>query len=193
MEPRLSTKIFVGIDYSMSSPALCYSMGGHYCILSVSGNKFISPVARDGVAAKFFPIGLYPKENQMKRFEVISDRFVELIGALKEHGELKVAIEDYSMGSKGKVFHIAENTAVLKYRLWKEHGVILETFAPMQIKKHATGKGNADKFAMAEAFKEKFGWYFHEEIKAKGANASPASDCVDAFYVCDLLETITPH
>ena len=30
----------------------------------------------------------------------------------------QIAIEGYSMGSKGKVFHIAENTGVLKYKIY---------------------------------------------------------------------------
>ena len=32
----------------------------------------------------------------------------------------QIAIEGYSMGSKGKVFNIAENTGVLKYKIYKD-------------------------------------------------------------------------
>ena len=31
-----------------------------------------------------------------------------------------ISIEDYSMGSRGRVFHIGENAGILKYRLWKK-------------------------------------------------------------------------
>lgn len=68
----------------------------------------------------------------------------------------QVAIEGYAFGAKGKVFHIAENTGVLKYRL-HQTGIPVEVIPPSAIKKQASGKGNANKEEMYKAFlKETF-------------------------------------
>ena len=58
-----------------------------------------------------------------------------------------VALEDYAFAAKGRVFHIAENTGILKYKLFQQ-GIPLETISPSAVKKNATGKGNADKEMM---------------------------------------------
>ncbi len=48
-------------------------------------------------------------------------------------------LEGYSFGSKGKVFHIAENTGILKYKI-HNMGVPLEVIPPTTVKKFATGQ-----------------------------------------------------
>ncbi len=63
----------------------------------------------------------------------------------------QVAIEGYAFGAKGKVFHIAENTGVLKYRL-HQTGIPVEVIPPSAVKKQAAGKGNANKEEMYKAF-----------------------------------------
>jgi hypothetical protein len=74
-----------------------------------------------------------------------------IVDVCKAQGVTKVFIEDYSYGSKGRVFHIAENGGVCKFLLWKNN-IPYETIPPTVIKKFATGKGNADKEKMQEAF-----------------------------------------
>ena len=44
----------------------------------------------------------------------------------------------------GRVFHIAENTGVLKYKLWKA-GKPLEVIPPTTIKQFATGEATHQK------------------------------------------------
>jgi len=68
-----------------------------------------------------------------------------------------VLIEDYAFGAKGKVFHIGENGAIVKYMLWQKMGVPLSSIRLVSIahlKMFATGKGNAKKdLIMREVYK----------------------------------------
>jgi len=58
-----------------------------------------------------------------------------------------VVYEDYSMGSRGKVFHIGELGGVLKLYLWRV-GIGMIMVPPSSLKLFVTGKGNADKSTM---------------------------------------------
>ena len=68
-----------------------------------------------------------------------------------------IQIEDYSYGSTGRVFHIAENLGLLKYKLKMECGWDYTLLPPSVIKKFATDKGNANKELMLEAFEKDTG------------------------------------
>ena len=99
----------------------------------------------------------------------------------------QIALEGYSMGSKGKVFHIAENTGVLKYKIYNA-GIPLEIIPPTSLKKFATGKGNADKDSMHQKFMRDSGIDLKSKItpdKTKVGN--PVSDIVDSYYICKFL------
>jgi Holliday junction resolvasome RuvABC endonuclease subunit len=173
----------VGIDYSITSPAM--AMIDHqsderkvYLIGLQKKYKIFEAPPGFMIEALTYPSWTIPEE----RFEKLSVYFLESIKILKEIGETEVFIEGYSMGSKGRVFDIAEATSVLKYRLFKD-GISYTAIAPTAVKKFATGKGNANKLVMADAFKERYGFYLHEVIGKKKADASPASDMVDAVFV----------
>lgn len=169
---------------------MCWTLGdGMYSCLSVCGTKFYPKVERDGFSARFKSMPLAPKDP-IRRFEQIATPFVAKLAEVREQNpdsEMVVAVEGYAMAAKGRVFHIAENTAVLKYLLWSVFRVATVDLSPSEVKKNATGKGNADKVRMAEAFHEYHGFRLHELI---GVNegASPASDVIDSFYVCRTLE-----
>ena len=62
-----------------------------------------------------------------------------------------IMLEGYSMGAKGRIFDIGEATGIFKLYLsnQKVNPLII---APTQVKKLATGKGNANKFQMLEKF-----------------------------------------
>tara|TARA_R100000458_G_C8113716_1_gene135449 strand:+ start:56 stop:412 length:357 start_codon:yes stop_codon:yes gene_type:complete len=99
----------------------------------------------------------------------------------------QIAIEGYSMGSKGKVFHIAENTGVLKYKIYNS-GIPLEVIPPTTVKKFATGKGNADKLKMHKTFINDVGVDLREKITPdKTKISNPVSDIVDSYYICKFL------
>ena len=66
-------------------------------------------------------------------------------------------MEGYAYGtSKGVVFEIGENTGVLKHKLMKAQ-ISIDIFAPSEIKKHATTRGNANKVDMEYAFRSHTG------------------------------------
>lgn len=92
------------------------------------------------------------------------------------------------MGSKGQVFHIAENTAILKHYLFHV-GIEVVEVAPTTIKKFATGSGRAQKEDMYAAFEKK------TEINLKGMLipnrklGSPVTDIVDAYFIAEFGRT----
>ncbi|MGA0152576.1 MAG: hypothetical protein ACO3LG_02925, partial [Ilumatobacteraceae bacterium] len=87
-------------------------------------------------------------------------------------------------------FHIAENCGLLKYLLWKE-GYKYTTAAPTVIKKYATGKGNADKQKMYEAFYENTQLDLISIFSKTGRLTSPVTDIVDAYYLtCYMHDSI---
>lgn len=115
--------------------------------------------------------------SSIARFEKIANYFVR---ALNEHGVKRVFLEGYSLGSKGKVFSIAENTAVLKYILWKLN-IEVTIFAPTTIKKYATDKGNANKDLMKESYESTVQLKTLHPISHY--KDSPYTDCIDAYWI----------
>ena len=75
----------------------------------------------------------------------------------------QIAIENYAFNATGRVFNIAENTGVLKYKLFGK-GIPLETIPPSTVKKLATGKGNSGKDLMYDAFKLETGVDLMDEL-----------------------------
>lgn len=118
--------------------------------------------------------------TQEERFDNLADTFVN-----KMRPGDHVVLEGYAMGAKGLVFHIGENTGVLKNRLWRA-GVMYDAVSPSVIKKHATGKGNADKAAMNEAFVKLTGIDLKKKMEISEKNWSPSGDVIDAFFACSL-------
>ena len=122
---------------------------------------------------------VYPEWSEdCERFNNLAEWSLQWISAA---GCSRVAIEGYAFGAVGRVFQIAENAGLLKYKLWKE-GIEYTVPAPTEIKKFATGKGNANKDMMPEAFNEETGVDIRAKLDIiKGYN--PISDIVDAYYI----------
>jgi hypothetical protein len=93
------------------------------------------------------------------------------------------------MGAKGRVFHLGENCGLLKHNLWK-HGLNFTLVSPTALKKHATGKGNADKCAMISAFHHKTGIDL-ASLMDIGNCGSPLSDVVDSWFLADYGRDVT--
>jgi hypothetical protein len=181
--------IHIGIDYSMTCPAVCVFYGGdetdpnnfefHY----LAPNKKYESTFENG----FITGWVYPTfSTQEERFNKISDWVlnVMVMAGGTEKGlneEMQVTLEGYSMGSKGKVFHIAENTGLLKHKLWRNR-IPVETPAPTTVKKFATGKGNAPKERMYECFVSKTGWDL-ESLMGCDRTKNPVSDIVDSYFM----------
>ena len=137
----------IGIDYSLTSPAVCLHLGDEFTVINCKF-FYLSSVKKSLKYNEVFKGSLYPEyNNALQRYNNISNWVLDIVG---EYNVERVLIEDYAFAAVGKVFNIAENTGILKYRLWKDHGIIPETVPPTVIKKAATGKGNANKEAMQQ-------------------------------------------
>lgn len=170
-----------GIDLSLTSPALCvYTGSDDFCIENCVFH-YMADSAKRLIDNNQFRGIMYPSyTTQIERYENIS---LWLIKCLMEYRIEKVFIEDYSYGSTGRVFHIAENTGILKYHLFKYHFQI-ETIPPTVIKKIATGKGNANKEAMQTSFIEETGYDLKKMLSLTEKQWNPSSDLIDSYYVC---------
>ena len=116
------------------------------------------------------------------------DRFDDIaycaLDVMMEYKVEKAFLEGYSFGSTGRVFNIAENTAILKYNMWYNY-IDYEIVAPTTVKKFATGSGNATKEKMYEAFVEENP---RRDIKSiltpRSSNIiSPLNDVVDSYFI----------
>lgn len=177
--------VIAGIDYSMTSPAICVhdgsdSMSFDRCSLYyISRQKRLIDKFGKNIQGNEYP----PHKTDMERFIGLSKWSMNI---LQKHKVTHVFLEGYSMGSKGKVFHIAENTAMLKVGIHLA-GIELESVPPTTIKKFATGKGNSDKVKMFSCFHEyePGGVDLQQMITPnKKTIGNPVSDIVDAYFIC---------
>ena len=172
----------VAFDYSMSCPAMC--IAGVPGLSNTSFYYLTDTKKNEGVFFGGLVTGTKHQEwtTSEQRFHQISDHFIAVLNANKIPANTRVFIEDYSMGSKGKVYHIAENTGLMKYKLWRR-GHDITPIAPTVIKKFATGKGNAKKPDMYNAFVQQTS----VELKVLSKpDSSPCSDIVDAYWIAQL-------
>ena len=86
------------------------------------------------------------------------------------------------MASKGQgLFQIAENCGILKYRLLQK-GYTYNTVVPSVVKKGATGKGNADKDMMYEAFVKETKLDLKKIFDTEKVS-NPLSDIADSYFI----------
>jgi Holliday junction resolvasome RuvABC endonuclease subunit len=180
--------IVVGIDYSLTCPCVCVSTDKTFANSSV---YFLTD--RKAVVGKFQNItGTQHDEylSEQQRYENIANWVLLILSGLT-FDQIHIMIEDYSFGSKGKVFHIAENCGLLKYLLYK-NGYKFSTVPPTVVKKFATGKGNAKKENMLEKFVAETGLDLHNILSPTTKLGSPTTDVVDAWYMArymiDIME-----
>lgn len=92
------------------------------------------------------------------------------------------AIEDYSFGSTGNTFDIAEVIGSLKEEIYVRN-IPLKKISPSSIKQFATSKGNADKILM--------GVHFNKEGLTQLSDLtdfeSPKADLVDSYWIAQLI------
>lgn len=85
---------------------------------------------------------LYPKGRGLDRIDWICK---QVRGMIPEQGDVHVFIEGFSFGSQGQaLYEIAGLGYIIRYMLWYRKIPCTEV-APSQLKKWATGKGNAPK------------------------------------------------
>lgn len=166
----------VGIDYSLNSPAICVC-SGDFRIEKCQFYFFRSTKAQRKIEHP--NLNHYERlefENPMQRYDQLSDWTVSHIPK-----NSIIAMEGYSMGSTGLIFNIAENTSILKYKLFKL-GFNVIIIPPTVIKKFGSGKGNANKFKMQQAFEAENGTF----LNCLGKSETPRSDIIDSYFICKM-------
>jgi Holliday junction resolvasome RuvABC endonuclease subunit len=99
----------------------------------------------------------------------------------------RIALEGYAYNATGRVFNIAENTGVLKYKLYQA-SIPVDIVEPTVVKKLASGKGNADKQMMFDSFFRETKIDLQTMITPNKTHiSSPVSDIVDSYYICKQL------
>lgn len=122
---------------------------------------------------------MHEHKHECERYSAISDWVLDLVADCDF-----VCIEDYAFAAKGKVFHIGENTGILKYRLWQQQ-IQYKTVPPTQVKKFGTGRGNAKKEDVYAAFIAETRLDLQTIVGANSAQIkSPVADLADAYYIC---------
>lgn len=175
--------IAVGIDYSLTSPCVCVARDTIY---ENSYFHFLNDrKSTMGVFENVMGDGHDDYLIDQQRYENIANWVINIIAPL-DPTDLHIMIEDYSFGSKGKVFHIAENCGTLKFLLYKNN-YKFHTVPPTVVKKFATGKGNATKDSMYETFQQETGKDLIKVLTPKCKLGSPVTDVVDAWYLAKYM------
>jgi len=172
--------MFAGIDYSMTSPAIC--VGSKLDFDSCKIFYYTTKIKLQGkTGTNIYGMMAPPYEHEMERYHNITEWAMSILLKFKV---TEVCLEGYSMGSNGsRVFNIGENTGILKHTLWSK-GIKYSTPAPTQVKKHFTGKGNANKDAMHQCFLDKTCVNIAELFGQK-TDSNPVSDIVDSYAMFD--------
>ena len=185
----MNQKKIAGIDYSLTSPAICVYKeedGGYFdfdrCVFHyLSNNERQQQLAtRSGLSnLKAEP---YPEwKTAEERHEKLTAWAYRIVQGCDE-----VYLEGYAYMATGRNIHsITENTGLLKHKMWKNK-VSFKSYPPTVIKKFATGKGNANKELMYEAFVDELltPTDLKERLTPKATKVkNPVSDLVDAYFI----------
>ena len=178
--------MIIGIDYSMTSPAVCIGQTP----FKYDTCKFMFITKNKKLAGDYPPnivgLPLYEYKDNLERFIKLAEITVNwiLTHALSRYHGNKLGIEGYAFGAKGQVFNIGENTGILKLKLAEKVANDINVIAPSAIKKFATGKGNANKVLMYEAFVEETGDDLAKLFEFNPyTGQSPVSDIIDSYYI----------
>ena len=178
-----------GIDYSLTSPAICVWKSTDDRLFNFDDCALYyleNPHKRRGST----PHGIlnihatpYPEwKTEEERHELLSNWTMSIITGCE------VFIEGYAFATSGTshVRSIAENTGLLKHKMHK----VKQSFTsvpPTVIKKYATGKGNANKEIMYDAFCAEI--LTPPDLKSRLTPKSkklrnPVTDIVDSYFIC---------
>lgn len=169
---------FAGIDYSMTCPSICIWDSSKDLTFSNTQVFFLKKEKKYDASYQNVHGFLTPAyTNDMERFDLVSEWAIKI---LTKFNVKKVCLEGYAMGaSKGLIFNIAENTAILKYKMMKE-GIEYITPPPTTVKKFFSGAGNAKKDKIHDTLLEQEGVDI-SAIVGVDKLKSPTSDVVDSY------------
>lgn len=176
--------ILCGIDYSMTSPAICIlnTETKEVKFFSLTGQK---KALKNNTASNIF-LTEYPIwSTDTNRYDQISNWAMQFI---EQETPSLIAIEGYSMGSRaGLICNLAENCGLLKYKIEKS-GRSFVTFAPTEIKKHYVGKGNAKKEDVIAKVEDDLKVDFASLLGISSSTGKPIDDIADSYAIVKTLE-----
>jgi Holliday junction resolvasome RuvABC endonuclease subunit len=178
----------IGIDYSMTCPAACALDPDN-----ATPRFWYAHTGKLGIAdLPHVSVTCVPEFPQEQTRTVDRARFLaKACLAWIERAPVPnpVLIEDYAFSATGRVFHIGENAGILKYVLG-DAGLLVFAVPPTVVKRYATGKGNADKYKMTQAFLEAYpeaqAWIrvlFPRFTDDSDPARSPLADLADAYWI----------
>ena len=183
--------ILAGIDYSMTCPAITVFEGAtewkpKHCKFYFAAHDSKYPGNYNDIRLMGELLPSFDRNET--RFNTIGDWAIDVLKLFHEVNF--VGMESYSFGSKGRTFHIAENTGLLKHKMWQKH-IEFDVYAPTTIKKFATGSGRAKKPEMVEAFTKETGIDVRSVLGIKTKNiGSPEGDIADSYFICKYTHSL---
>jgi Holliday junction resolvasome RuvABC endonuclease subunit len=173
----------IGVDYSITSPAICIHSGNSWQINTCSFHFFLYGKKYENfISTEQFKAYKYPENrfsSSIERFSFLSDWVLEKCDTIDY-----VAIEGYSFGSSaGRSFDLGENGGLLKYKLC-EKNIPFDVVPPKTIKKFATDNGNASKQLMESAFISETDLNPKTILQQTSEKCiSPSSDIIDSYFI----------
>jgi Holliday junction resolvasome RuvABC endonuclease subunit len=181
--------IIAGVDYSLRGPSICiyngdakkfsYKNCSFYFLTDTK--KFATYFGQNIIGENFDDFN-----HEIERYQSIADWAIEILMGCEQ-----VCIEGYAYSAvSNRVFQIAENTGLLKYKLF-QLGIPITIVPPTEIKKFATGKGNADKTSVYAYFEADTNTNLKELFYPMGNGpkeiTNPISDIADSYFICKYL------
>ena len=181
-----------GIDYSLTSPAICVWKSTNDRLFDFDSCDLYylenSQRWKSSTATSHGILNLHPEEypewnTEEERHDLLSNWAMSIIQECNE-----IYLEGYAFATVGKshVRSVAENTGLLKHKMHK----VKQTFSlvpPTVVKKYATGKGNSNKEVMYEAFSAELVTPpdLKSQLTPKSKKLSnPVTDIVDSYWLC---------
>ena len=185
MMKKKKNKYVAGIDYSLTSPAICVAevIDNEIKFENCKFHFLKQNKSHKSLGEVFFAYEYPEYSDDIERFSKLASWTIECIRWFDDRAS-EIYLEDYAFAATGRVFHIAENMGILKKQL-RETKFKYITIPPTVIKKHATGKGNANKELMYEQFLTESHVDLQSQLSPKSTKISnPVSDIVDSYYIC---------
>ena len=202
--------IACGLDFSMTSPGLCVSDGRFYSFTSFfdcegkkwddsrkslkqfEGHRRIADAVHLVPFTRQKTTGLDYVEAEKIHLDNACHLARLVMSYLPESSDTKIVLEGFSFNSRGASYlDLAVSNAFVRKALCERYGSErIIVLPPALVKKFATGKGNATKERMVEAFVESgdlrlaatsFHALLREDKELRGMK--PVDDLVDAYWL----------
>ena len=205
--------IKIGIDFSLISPAICIYKDGEYSFISFFddyGKNWKESKSKEfnyhRQLSEIMELNPYTREIDKKNYREeqrtkmraakmiahkISNRLLEIVG----DEEVVIGLEGFSYGSiSSSTLDLALFNSFLRIKLLEDFGEdCLVIISPTEGKKKLSGKGNAKKDDMIQAFIENRTddpdiercplWKFCKENELDYKNIKPIDDLVDSYGI----------